>query len=100
MPIVLVFEAQWCAPCKEMHETTFRAPAVLEAAAGARLFRVDLTTPDYEAGVIRKSFGVQGAPTVILFGPDGKERGRRFGFIPAEDFVKMLDESRKPAAGT
>ncbi len=99
-PVVLYFEADWCAPCKEMHARTFRAPAVLEAAAGARFFRVDMTKADHYVGLVQKSFRVSGTPTVILFGPDGKESGRRFGFIPPDDFARMLGESRKPPQST
>lgn len=96
-PLVLYFEADWCVPCKEMHAKTFRSPAVVEAAAGFRLFRVDLTEPDTHRDRVRKSFRVIGAPTVVLFGPDGKERAHRFGFIPADDFVEMLGKTRGPA---
>lgn len=96
-PVVLYFEADWCVPCKEMHAKTFRSAAVLEAAAGIRFFRVDLTNPNTHLDRVRKSFRVIGAPTVVLFGPDGKENGQRFGFIPADDFVDMLGRSRRPA---
>jgi thiol:disulfide interchange protein DsbD len=96
-PIVLYFEADWCAPCKELHAQTFRAPAVLKAAVGVRLFRVDMTKPTGHAERVRGAFRVAGLPTVVLFGPDGQERARRFGFIPPEDFAKMLDDSHKPA---
>ena len=99
-PIVLYFEADWCGPCKEMHAKTFVAPAVLEAAAGIRFFRIDLTEPDRHLDLVRKSFRVLGAPTLILFGPDGKESGRRLGFIPPDDFAKMLGNSRRPAERT
>lgn len=99
-PVGLYFEADWCAPCKEMHERTFRAPEVLAAAAGIRIFRVDLTEPDRQVSLLQKSFQVVGAPTVILFGPDGKESSRRFGFIPPEDLAKMLGRSRKAAGNT
>lgn len=99
-PVGLYFEAEWCAPCKEMHSRTFRAPAVVDAAAGIRLFRVDITEPDRQISLLQKSFQVIGAPTVILFGPDGKESDRRFGFIPPDDLAKMLVESRKAAGNT
>lgn len=95
-PVVLYFESDGCTPCKEMHERTFRAPEVLQAAAGIRLFRVDLTNPDRQIDLLKKSFRVIGAPTLILFGPDGKETARRFGFVTADDFAVMLGKSRTP----
>ncbi|HEY2773051.1 MAG TPA: thioredoxin fold domain-containing protein [Candidatus Binatia bacterium] len=97
VPIVLYFEADWCAPCRKMHETTFRSPAVVEAAAGIRLFRVDMTRPNSYLDLVEKSFRITGAPTVVLFGPDGQERQRQLGFIPAATFAKMLSSTRKPA---
>ncbi|MFN2378565.1 MAG: thioredoxin fold domain-containing protein [Candidatus Binatia bacterium] len=96
-PVGLYFEADWCAPCKEMHAKTFRDPAVVEAAAGIRFFRVDMTTSDAYVDLVKKSFRVSGAPTLILFGPDGKESGRRFGYIPPDDFAELLGRSRGPS---
>lgn len=96
-PVGLYFEADWCHPCREMHARTLRDPAVLQAAAGFRLFRVDMTRPGGYVELVEKSFRILGAPTVIVFGPDGKERTRRFGFIPPADFVRMLEEGRKPS---
>ena len=95
-PVVLYFEADWCAPCKEMHERTFKAPSVLANSDGIRFFRVDMTNPNGYLAVVQKSFQVLGEPTVIVFGPDGKERSRRFGFVPPDVFAKMLSESRTP----
>lgn len=95
-PLVLFFEADWCGPCRKMHEQTFRSPVVLEAAAGYRLFRVDMSEPDSHVERVTKSFRVIGAPTVILFSANGQESTRRFGFISPEDFATMLGEGRKP----
>lgn len=99
-PVALYFEADWCAPCKEMHARTFPAPVVVEAATGIRFFRVDTSTPDHEVSLVKKGFDVIGVPTVIVFGPDGKERARRFGFIPPDDFAKMLGDAHKPLPGS
>jgi len=95
-PIVLYFEADWCVPCKEMHATTFREPAVLEAAAGMELFRVDMSRPDVHVDLIKKSFQVEGAPTLIVFAPGGREAARRFGFIPPDVLATMLAKAREP----
>jgi thiol-disulfide isomerase/thioredoxin len=95
-PIVLYFEADWCEPCKEMHARTFREPAVLEAAAGMELFRFDMTRSDGYVDIMKNSFQVIGAPTVIVFAPGGKEVARRFGFIPPADFAEMLAKAREP----
>jgi thioredoxin-related protein len=36
-------------------------------------------------------FGAQWTPTVIVLDPDGKERHRIEGFLPAEDFLAQLE---------
>jgi thiol:disulfide interchange protein len=99
-PVVLYFEADWCEPCKEMHARTFREPSVVEAAAGMELFRFDMTSSDGYVDIMKNSFRVIGAPTVIVFAPGGKEVARRFGFIPPADFTEMLGKGRRPPAGT
>jgi thiol:disulfide interchange protein len=99
-PVVLYFEADWCEPCKEMHARTFREPSVVEAAAGMELFRFDMTSSDGYVDIMKNSFRVIGAPTVIVFAPGGKEVARRFGFIPPGDFAEMLGKGRRPPAGS
>ena len=96
-PFVLVFEADWCVPCEEMHARTFRDASVLEAAAGVRFLSVDMTKPDRYVELVRESFRVLGAPTCVFFGRDGKEKARRFGFIPPADFVSMIAAARGTA---
>jgi thiol:disulfide interchange protein len=99
-PVVLYFEADWCQPCKELHATTFRDPAVIEAAAGMELFRIDMTVSDRYVDLVRESFQVSGAPTLIVFAPGGQEAARRFGFIPAGELTEMLAKGRKSPAGS
>jgi thiol:disulfide interchange protein DsbD len=99
-PFVLYFEADWCLPCKEMKARTFVATEVLEAATGTRLLSVDITEPGRYVRLIQESFEVVGAPMTIFFGPDGKERHRRFGFIPPKDYARLLTETRAPAKGS
>ena len=37
-----------------------------------------------------RQFQVTGAPTTILFSPDGKEKHRFVGFQPVEEYLKEL----------
>jgi thioredoxin 1 len=71
-PFLLVFGAQWCAPCKAL------APVVAEIAAeqAGRLRVGKLDTDD--APEIAARFGVRGVPTLILF-RDGRELSRHLG---------------------
>ncbi|HYC53828.1 MAG TPA: thioredoxin family protein [Candidatus Binatia bacterium] len=99
-PFVVTFGADWCAPCKEMEERTYRDPAVLEAGKGMHFLHVDMGSEDSYVEVVRKSFKVFGAPTTLFFGTDRKERTRRIGFIGPQDYAQLLRETRAatPAA--
>jgi len=94
-PFVLSFGAQWCEPCEKMKVRTYTDPAVVEAASGLRLLSIDMTHRGGYVGLVLKSFQVFGAPTTIFFGPDGKEWQRRIGFIPPDEYARLLRESQK-----
>jgi thiol:disulfide interchange protein len=92
-PFVIEFAAEWCRPCKEMEERTFKDPAVVKAAKGMTFLAVDMTTNDQMTQLILESFGVVGAPTTLFFGPDGKEWKRTIGFVGPTEFAELLDRS-------
>jgi thiol:disulfide interchange protein DsbD len=94
-PFIIEFGADWCLPCKEMEERTFRDATVLEAGKGMAFISVDMTTSDRRTELILESFEVFGAPTTIFYGPDGKEWKRKIGFIGPDDFAKYLREGWK-----
>lgn len=98
-PFVVEFGADWCLPCKEMEERTFKDAAVLEAGKGMTFISVDMTTSDRRTELILQSFEVFGAPTTIFYGPDGKEWKRKIGFIGPDDFAKYLTEGWKQPGG-
>jgi thiol:disulfide interchange protein DsbD len=91
-PFIVEFTAEWCLPCKEMEERTFTDARVISAAHGMTFLSVDMTTSDEQKERILQSFDVVGAPTTVFFGADGKERTRRVGFVPPEDFVQILSQ--------
>ncbi len=96
-PFVIEFRADWCLPCKEMEERTFKDPAVVEAGRGIAFFSVDMTRSSPRVNAILKSFDVLGAPTTIFFGADGKEWRRTVGFVGPEDFATLLEATRDPS---
>lgn len=95
-PFVLSFSAQWCEPCDKLKARTYADARVIDAASGMRLLLVDMTHRDRYLRLVLKSFDVFGAPTTIFFGPDGRERERRIGFISPDDYARLLRDSWKP----
>ena len=92
-PIVIDVYADWCIPCVEMDRVTFHHPDVVRALAGASTLRVDATRGvSDEAGELLGRARVYGAPTILLFGRDGREQAdlRVEGFETPEEFLERL----------
>lgn len=77
---LLVFTASWCGPCKGFK------PTLLELDQD-RLVYVDID----EMPEIRKDYGVQSVPTVILVDEDGTELERLVGGQPLSKLQDLLD---------
>jgi thiol:disulfide interchange protein DsbD len=88
-PLMLDFYADWCTSCIEMERYTFNDPAVHAALAGATLLQADVTANDAADKALLARFGIFGPPTIVFFGPDGRERSgyRVVGFKNADDFA-------------
>jgi len=93
-PFVVEFSAEWCLPCQEMEEKTFKDGRVVEEASGITLLSVDMTHSTDQLTRVLQSFEVLGAPTIVFFGPDGEELTRRIGFVGPEEFIKLLHQTR------
>ncbi len=73
-PVAIDFFADWCLPCKELEKFTFTDPEVRKALGSWVLLKADLTkTASPEVAALRTRWNIQGVPTIVFLGPDGKE---------------------------
>ncbi len=96
-PVVLEFSAEWCVPCHELENTTFADAGVVRALAPFARLKVDLTRFDSPASLaLRKRFDIQGVPTIVFLGGDGREvaEARSVGFVSAEAFRAHAELAR------
>jgi thiol:disulfide interchange protein DsbD len=92
-PSVVDFRADWCLPCLEMDRTTFVAPEVAAGASRFVMLQADVTEMSAAAEDLLSRYQVLGVPTTIFYDREGKERHRTVGYVGAEDFVKLLEET-------
>jgi thioredoxin-related protein len=69
---------------------TYQDPAVIQVLNG-RFIPVRLEGRSH-MDLVQK-YEVRGAPTTLLFSPDGQEKHRFVGFQSAEDYLKELDKA-------
>jgi thiol:disulfide interchange protein DsbD len=95
-PVFIDFYADWCAPCKELDNSTFADPEVVQRSKEFVMLKVDLTsTSDPQAEILRKKYQARGVPTLVFLSPDGQEIEslRGTGFEPKEVFLGKMNEA-------
>ncbi|MGQ9687693.1 MAG: thioredoxin family protein [Desulfobaccales bacterium] len=86
-PLLLEFYMEGCPHCGQLHRETHADPAVIQA-LNERFIPVKLEGR-HHMDLVQK-MGVRGAPTTLLFSPEGEEKHRFVGFYPAAEYVKEL----------
>jgi thiol:disulfide interchange protein DsbD len=90
-PLLVDFDAAWCAACKELDRVTFPHPLVIEAAARFVAVKVDATNDDDpQVSATLRELNVVGLPTVLLFDSQGHEAHRFTDFVTPEVMAAAL----------
>ena len=94
--VMLDLYADWCVACKEFEKYTFSAPDVQHELANTLLLQAAVTKNSPEQKALLKRLEVLGLPTILFFGPDGRElpQSRVTGFMNAAEFTAHLQKAR------
>jgi thiol:disulfide interchange protein len=92
--------SDWCPPCIAMRKNVFSKKEFVTAAS-KKFILVELDFPKGDKDLKEKNqplaeqYKIEGFPTVVLLGADGKEFTRFFAsqFPKTEDFLKHLNEA-------
>lgn len=94
-PVMLDFTADWCVSCKEYETHAFSDPRVKRLLQGVVLLQADVTTDNDTTKALLQHFHLIGPPSILFFGPDGKERKnyRLVGYLDPEQFRAHLEKA-------
>jgi thiol-disulfide isomerase/thioredoxin len=83
-PLFVMMTATWCGPCKVLEEKTLPDPWV-------RHFMSDFVmVKAYEDREVERAYGMQGYPTLVFVGPDGRVAHKFAGYVPTLPFAGHL----------
>ena len=93
------FYADWCVSCAVIEREVFADPRVQQALADMQLLRPDVTANNADDRALMRSHQILGPPTMLLIGPDGKERRaeRIIGELRADEFLARLARAKQGA---
>jgi TolA-binding protein len=91
--IVTFLYTDWCGYCRQMDQTTFQDPTVIDQ-LGSNYSWLRLNAETDPAGAeMRQRFGVSGFPTVLILDQGGDEIDRVQGYVPPAQFVEAVQDS-------
>jgi thiol:disulfide interchange protein DsbD len=91
------FYADWCVSCGVIEREVFADPRVQQALSDMQLLRPDVTANNADDQALMRSHQILGPPTLLLIGPDGKERRaeRIIGELSADEFLARLAQAKQ-----
>ena len=93
-PLLLVFGAQWCAPCKEMEQTTFADDRVQEVMK-KEYVPVHIDIDDVPVGKgLAERYTVNVVPTIMILSATGAKQRWHEGYMQSQEFLFWLDNNR------
>lgn len=88
----------WCGWCKKLDQTVFKDKQVEEKLA--KDFVAVKINPEVNSknAQLAKAFGTRGFPHIVFADADGKKVAEIRGYVPADEFLKQLEQlTAKPA---
>ncbi len=91
------FTADWCISCEVIEQEVFADSIVQAELQDVQRLSIDVTDYDASDKEIMEHFGIIGPPTLMWFGPDGRERrsARIIGELDADAFLERFEQAKQ-----
>jgi thioredoxin-like negative regulator of GroEL len=90
--VITFLYTDWCSYCRQMEQTTFKDPLVIEEMASDYTWLRLNAEKDPDGISLRQEFDVNGYPTYLILDEDGNEVDRLQGYIPSDQFISSVKE--------
>ena len=92
-PYIVFFYTDWCNPCQNMQKYTFSNGSVSQFVKEHYLaFSSNAESISPEGNELALRFRITFYPTVLIIGPDGKERARIGGYKQSKEMLALLKQ--------
>lgn len=95
-PIMVLFTADWCGPCKQMKAWVFSDKSVAEfIEAGFIPVRIDLSEEGLPDQHLADRYGVQAIPTILTVTAGGRPISMSAGYLNKAELLSWLENANE-----
>ena len=92
-PVMLLFSAEWCKSCKDLHENILTDVTIKNKMHAFTLLKVDLTNQGSPAYDIARKYNIAGAPSILFFNASGELTNDQInGIVNASSLQNILSK--------